>query len=269
MSATALALATENTDKFYTIIKSMHAFDTSEVKGVIDTLISPTPRDNCFVVTYYRAFQNIETLLLLNSVKHVQAISMLARALFELSIDSRLLEQLPDATLKMIEYAEFEKLRTAKRVVKFKEDNRGLDMDIQVYESFITKNSDRVTRMRKALWPDVDRLDHWSGLKLEARVKKAGPLFDEVYARDYPRLSWYVHSGLTGVMNVAAETFIHLCASAYYIASIAYGETLLSMIREFKIAKANEKVEAKLRVAKMLPFTKTPEEVEALMSSVK
>jgi Family of unknown function (DUF5677) len=268
MSASALALATENTDKFYTIIKSIHAFDASEVQGVIDTLISPTPRDNCFVGTYYRTLPNVETLLLLNSVKYVQAISMLARALFELSIDGRLLEQSPDAALKMIGYADLEKLRAANKVVKFKKDNPDADIDVQVYESFITNNSERITRVRMALWPGVKRLSHWSGLSLEERVAQVKSPFDEVYARDYPRLSWYVHSGLTGVMKVAAETFIHLCASAYYIASIGYGETLLSVVRVFKIAKADEKIEVKLRVARMLPFTKTPEEAEALMSLV-
>jgi len=39
------------------------------------------------------------------------------------------------------------------------------------------------------------------------------------------------------------------------------------MIREFKIAKANEKIEGKLKAAKLLPFTDIPEEVEQVLQA--
>src|SRR4029077_10116675 len=43
------AQATENAERFYTMVKSLNNFDKAEVKGVIDTLLSPTPADNCSV----------------------------------------------------------------------------------------------------------------------------------------------------------------------------------------------------------------------------
>ena len=65
-------------------------------------------------------------------------------------------------------------------------------------------------------------------------------------------------------MNVNTETFIHLCAYAFHIAATAYGETLLSTIREFKISKASAQIGDLLRLAKELPFTDTPEQAELL-----
>ncbi|MHB8487563.1 MAG: DUF5677 domain-containing protein [Candidatus Acidiferrales bacterium] len=269
MASDASALAAENADKFYTVIKSMHAFDAAEVKGVIDTIISPTPRDNCFIGTYYRTLGNVETLLRLNKSKDFQAIAMLARALFELSVDCRFLENTPQAWVGVLEYANVEKLRAAKKIIKFKQKNPDAAIDTTIFDSFVARNAERITRVQKSLWPNSKELVHWSGLTLRQRVEQLKAPFDQVYAVDYARLSWYVHSGLTGVMNLAAEVFIHLCAYAYHIASIAYSETLLSVVRAFKISKADEKIEEKLRVAKMLPFTKSPEQATILMGRIR
>ena len=61
-----------------------------------------------------------------------------------------------------------------------------------------------------------------------------------------------------------AVTFIHLCAYAFHLAAKAYQESLLTIIQEFKITKANDKIEQLLKLAKQLPFTDTPDQVEAL-----
>ncbi|MFZ0335198.1 MAG: DUF5677 domain-containing protein [Candidatus Acidiferrales bacterium] len=269
MASNASVLATENTDKFYSVIKSMHAFDTLEVKGVIDTLISPTGDETCFIGTYYRSRPNVETLLRLNSVRDFQAIAMLARALFELSVDSRLLENTPLAWVKVLEYANVERLRVANKTIEFKKKNPDANIDTSIYDSFVAQNGERIAHVKKCLWPNTEKLPHWSGLTLRRRVEQLKSPFDHVYATDYARLSWYVHAGLTGVMNVPAENFIHMCAYAYHIASIAYAETLLSVVRAFKISKGNEKIEEKLSVAKRLPFTEGPQQAEILMRSIR
>jgi hypothetical protein len=266
MATDASNIAAENADKFYTVIKSMHEFDTTEVKGVIDTVISPTPHETCFIGTYYRARPNVETLLLLTNVKDLQAIAMLARALFELSIDSRLFENIPGAWVKMQAFTDAQKLYAAKKIIDFKRSHADFDVDTSVAESFVAKNSARIARVSASLWPGVRALSHWSGMKLSQRVATVKAPFEQIYANDYPRLSWYVHPGLTGVANLPPETFIHLCTYAYHIASIAYGETLMSLVRAFKLSRANEKIEEKLRVAKMLPFTKDAWQADMLMS---
>jgi len=242
----------------------MREFDKTEVNGVIQTLLSLTPRDNCFIGTYYRTLGNVETLLRMDKAKDFQAIAMLARALFELAVEIRLLEKLPDGWGKMLAYSDLQKLRTANKIIAFKKKNPTSDIDTTAYDIFVAQNSAKVTGFLKSMWGGAKNPRHWSGLNLEERSAKLGPPYDQIYAVDYSRLSWYVHPGLAGVMRVPAVTFIHLCAYAFHLAATAYGESLLSIIRVFNIAKANANIQILLRLAKELPFTDTPEQVEIL-----
>jgi hypothetical protein len=88
----AIKEATSNTDRFYTQVKSLHNFDNIEVRCVINNLLSKTPVEACHLANYIRTQGNVETLLLLQHSKHIQTIAMIARALFELSVEARLLE---------------------------------------------------------------------------------------------------------------------------------------------------------------------------------
>jgi hypothetical protein len=85
---------------------------------------------------------------------------------------------------------------------------------------------------------------------------------------NYPQLSRYVHSGLTGVVNLKAETFTLVCGCAFKLAADAYGEVLTTMIREFNMAIASEKIEDKLKAARLLPLTDTPEEADQLLRAL-
>jgi hypothetical protein len=137
-------------------------------------------------------------------------------------------------------------------------------MDTRVYQDFIDRHSDRIERLLKGSWPTTKSPRHWSGMNLSARCAELKTPFDQIYAEDYARVSWYVHPGLTGVLNVPAETFIHMCGFAYHLSVRSYRESLLTMIRVFKLSKGNEHIEARLEAALEFPFADTPEQVEAL-----
>jgi hypothetical protein len=268
MATSIPAEATANADRFYTVVKSLNNFDGLEVKGVIQTLLSRTDEENCFIGTYYRTLGNIETVLGLQNPKHFQAAAMLARGLFELAVDIRLLEVIPNGWIKMIAFIDEEKLRCARKIVKFKNANPSAVIDLTTYNSFIGENHVRVDALRKSIWPRSNYVQHWSGLRMPARVALLKSPFDEIYEFQYPALSWYVHSGLTGIMNLKAETFTYICANAFKLAADAYWEVLLTVIRRFKIARANEKIELKMKVARMLPFTDNAEQVDILTRSI-
>ena len=42
---------------------------------------------------------------------------------------------------------------------------------------------------------------------MQKRVEELGQTFNEIYAVEYPRLSWYIHSGLAGFANLQQESF--------------------------------------------------------------
>jgi len=262
------AQATENAGRFYSMVKSLNDFDKAEIKGVIDTLLSPSPGENCFVGTYYRTICNIDTILECQHAKHVQAVAMLARGLFELSVDMRLLEVIPNAALKMHEFIDVEKLRCARKIIAFKDTNPNIDLDTTEYVAFVTRNGDRVDRIRQSLWPNIKRLNHWSGHRMGGRVALLKAPFDQLYEVDYPRLSWYTHPGLTGIANLRPETFTYICSYAFKLAADSYSEVLQTLIRKFGLAKTNEKIEHKLHIAMIFPFANTPEQVGVLTRSI-
>ena len=193
---------------------------------------------------------------------------MIARALFELAVDIRLIDVLPESCLRMAEFIDVEKLRCARKVLKFKADHPEINIDTSISEAFVAKNQSRVNAAKDALWPQSKTVQHWSGIRLSDRVKLSGPPFEEIYALHYPYLSWQVHSGLTGIANLKAETFTLLCASGFRLAADSYWETLSAMIHEFKLETANEKIRGKMKAAKLLPFTDTPEQAEQLLAAL-
>jgi len=173
--------ATASADQFYTLVKSLNSFDNVAVKGVIDTQLSRTPEENCFVGTYYRTVSNVETVLTLQHPKHVQTAAMLARGLFELAVDIRLLEVVPNGWIKMVAFVDEEKLRCARKIVAFKRSNPDAAVDTQVFESFISSQEKRVDALRKSIWPKHKEVRHWSGMPMRERVALLKSPFDRIY----------------------------------------------------------------------------------------
>jgi hypothetical protein len=260
----ALAEASDNAGMFYSIVRSLNNFNEIEIKPIINCLLSISERENCFVGTYYRILGNVDTILLLQNSKHFQAACMLARGLFELAVDMKLLEVDSKSWMKMKMFPDLEKLRSAKIAVNFRKAHPQTGVDVATHSAFVTNNEQRINATRRALWPNQSDILHWSGLRMRERVEQLASPFDEIYAIDYPRLGWYVHPGLTGVLNLRAETFTYLCSYAFKLAADAYWESILVMIREFRIEKATEKIREKMKLAKMLPFTKDPAQADGL-----
>jgi Family of unknown function (DUF5677) len=206
----------------------------------------------------------VTSLLEFKHAKHFQAIAMLTRNLFELSVDIKLIDLIPDGPAKIREFTDVEKLRAARKILRYKAANPSAKVDTAPYSSFVAINENRIDAARKLLWPNTKKLSHWSGLRISERAELLKSPFQEIYEVKYPMLSWYVHSGLTGVVNLNAETFTVFCGVAFQLVAEAYRELLLTMIREFKIAKADGKIEGKLEAAKYIAFADSPEQAQKM-----
>jgi Family of unknown function (DUF5677) len=251
--------------RMHGVLISLQKFDELEIRAVVKGLISPTPRDVCFAGVYYRTAANASTLRLLNNAQHFQSISMAARAMFELSVDIRLLDVVSDGVEKMLAFSDVERLRAARNIVKFKNAHPSVEIDdAQVYEDYVHANGVAIDGRRQAVWPNLKKIDHWSGMNLRERVEKLKAPFDETYEVEYPRLSWQTHAGLAGVTNLDTDVFIAMSGNALGIAANAYEEVLHAVINEYEMDKIEEKIHDKLRLAKMLPFTKNPQQARQL-----
>lgn len=240
-------------------MRSESEFNRIEVDPVLSSLISPSARENCFLASYYRSARNVATLLEFNEAKHFQAIAVLARGILEFGIEVKLIDLIPDSVQKMLHYVELEKLRAAKRLIKLQATAppKGYAIDPTIYQAFVDRNETRIIDGAKGLWPGkrLSSIKHWSELDLSMRAEKVGQPFWAMYESYYAQLSWYTHAGLTGVINVPPETFVHISAMAYRVAAHAFEELLVSIVKEFKLDLPNPRIEQLLQFAKYLPIT--------------
>lgn len=260
-------------ERFFTVLKSLNEFDKMEVHGVVAGQLSKTSREDRVYGLYLRARANVQSLLSLKQAMDFQAIIMLARNLFELSVDVKLLDVIQNSVEKFAAFAEVEKLRAAEKIVAFKTKHPASKVDTAIVSSFIANEKASIDAQRVALWPETKSskqhskgkpLTHWSGMNLKERTAKLGHPFDELYEVKYPQMSWYTHSaGLTG-FDLKRETYALLAGVYFELASMCYMVLLTSVIEEFKLAIADEKIKSKMRYAHMIPFTDTDEQLQSL-----
>jgi len=273
MASPAFTTASDNAGALFAVVKSIRAFDKLELAGILSSVVAlnPTPRESCFLATYYRTAGIVDSLLRLDNSTHFQAAAMLARSLFELAVDIKLIDKIPNGWMKMVFFADVEKLRCARQMIQFAKTNPNRTTDVLSQTEFVAKNEMRIEQNRRTLWPpkspnskSLPDLKHWSELTLAKRTELLGEPFDETYKFQYPRVSWYVHSGLTGVVNLPAEFFPTVHGYALAMAITCYSQILESVIREMKINLAQDKIHKALKLATLLPFSKNPEQEAAL-----
>lgn len=254
----------KNVEQLFAMLKSVSEFDEIEVRGIVNTIIQPTERESCFQLIYHRCVANVASLKALANRQHFQAISMITRNLFELVVDIKLIDVISDAVPKMIGFIDVEKARCARKIIRFKAAHPTIALDDSIYQSFIAAEGARIDTMKATLWPGVRRLDHWSDKTLKGRAELLGTKYEEIYEVEQPRLSWQVHSGLTGIANLKIETFTAMCGVALKSCTDSYEGILLSVIDEFKIGKADEKIKGKLMAAKFAAFAKDQAEADMI-----
>ena len=250
--------------RMFASLTSMVQFDEIEIRGIIRGLLTPSEREKCFILIYWRTAANVMSLSKLNSHQHFQAITMIARSLFELSVDLKLIDKIPNAVEKMIAFIDVEKLRCARKIVKFKHNHPNSTTNDSIYQSFMTSEETRIEATKAKLWPGAKKIDGFANQNLADRSKLAGLEYEEIYEVEQPRMSWQVHSGLTGVANLKTETFTHMAGIAIGSCIKSYERILAAMIDEFQIGKADEKIKNKLTVSKLLPWEDDPVKAQQL-----
>lgn len=260
-------------EKLFTSLKSLNEFDRLEMQGVTAGQLSKSPREECIYGLYLRARANVQSILSLKQVSDVQAIIMLARNLFELAVDAKLLDCVSNGVEKFIAFSEMEKLRSAEKIVSFKNSHPGSRVDTLIVASFISKNRASIEARRAALWPEskatsrqskAKPLAHWSGMNLKDRAARLGDPFDEIYESKYAQMSWYTHSaGLTG-FDLQKESYTRLAGIYFYVASTCYMIVLNKVIEEFKLTAADEKIKNRMRYAQLMAIADTDEQVRQI-----
>jgi hypothetical protein len=258
-------------EKLFTSLKSLSEFDRLEMQGVVAGQLSKSPREESVYGLYLRARANVQSILSLKQVSDVQAIIMLARNLFELAVDTKLLDTVSNGVEKFIAFSDIEKLRSAEKIVAFKKAHPGSRVDMSIVAAFISKNKASIEARRATLWPELKPtsrqskakpLVHWSGMNLKERAASLGDPFDEIYESKYAQMSWYTHSaGLTG-FDLQKESYTRLAGIYFYVAGTCYMIVLNKVIEEFKLTAADEKIKNRMRYAQLMAIADTDEQVQ-------
>src|ERR1700722_4456963 len=98
-------------------------------------------------------------------------------------------------------------------------------------------------------------------MRLDKRAEHLGSEFERTYQVHYPQLSWHVHSGVTGLGTLTAESFAHLCGLDYVILISCYVAILETIVDAFGITKADDKLKNRIDFARVIAFGGSDEEV--------
>ncbi len=258
----------EEPARFFSTLTSLNNFDKLEIRNVVRHRPNPTQREICFIANYYRTFASVESILALNHVKHIQGIASAARGLFEIAVDVALIDQIPQGAEKILALIDVEKLRSAQAIIEFKAANPTALVDVTTFQEFVRLEGARVISLRDSLWPNRPDVQHWSLLRMQKRVEMLGQPYNELYAVEYPRLSWYIHSGLTGFANLQKESFELMAGIAFTIAVKSYMAIMSAIIEEFRLDKHDPKIKIRMQYAHMLPWTDGEEQATHLRTEL-
>jgi hypothetical protein len=151
-----VADALENTGLFYWILKSMKKFNDQEVNGVISGQLKTTDKENCFLLVYWRAVNNVDSMLELSNVRHFQTIANLARTMLELAADAHLLKSIPNSVEKLLYFNRLEKLRAAKGILKYESTHTlSIPLNTSSYRAFDATQGHQIKQEGATLWPNL------------------------------------------------------------------------------------------------------------------
>lgn len=254
----------ENLNRFFGAVRSLNELDQAEIRNVVGGQLNPTLLEKYVTLNYHRAAINIELLLTLTDSKQFQAITGLTRTNFETLVELKLLATMPNAAEKALLFSNLEKLKSAKRIVNFKKSHPTDTTDITTYEAFINTHEQTLIAQKQQMWPNAKQLPHWSEMSLEARARYLKGDFEKIYDLYYPLLSWYAHSGVTGLTTLTTEAFAYLCGVSFMIVITCYALILEIIVDAFSITKADNKLKGKIEFARIVAFAESDEQAIAL-----
>lgn len=149
----------------------------------------------------------------LNSLVYQQTATAAERSVIELWLDIQLLHRnvFADGVERLFAFAEYQKLQSAKRTVRFFAEHPHLDESPSAalpHQAYITANAARIDARTFELWgtpgKKPPRPEHWSAMNVPDRAKAVTPEAQLLVLHGYDMRNFAVHAGVAGIMNVPA-----------------------------------------------------------------
>ena len=252
-------------EQFYGVLRNLNDVEHSEIRNVVMAVLDPSLRERYLTLNYHRAAINVELLLTLRDTRHFQAIALLARSVFELAVEIKLISLYSDAGEKIDALTRIEKLRYSKKIVEFKKAHPDIPVATKSNQEFVAANERSITDEQAAIWPGAKEVTHWMMKKLPRRVELLGDPFHKMYEIYYAPLSWYSHAGVVGVNAPSTDLFAFFAGMAYTIAGDSYIELLKVIASEFKLHHTDRKLIDRITCSKLVAFADNQEEADVIL----
>ncbi len=257
-------------DRFHQALANLAHVERESFRNLIGGCLDPTLRERHLTYSYQRAAINVELLVAITDSRQFQAMTMLTRAIFEISVEMAMISREPNASEKIEAFNNIEKMRAANKIVNFAGQHPGAAVHSDTYRQFLSQFEAAIRAEHARLWPGtkMSNVQHWTLRKLDERAKEAGDIFDQLYQVNYSELSWFAHGGTTGVMTMTSEAAAYLTGQCFKLAADAYAEILEIMIKEFRLEIVDDIIRTRIEHARFDPFAETPEEKAALLKAM-
>lgn len=206
----------EQSAAFFKGTLRIHSLVEDIVVPVVQGQIGKSDYEQAVSVTICRIALLLRGLKRLNEPAHFQIVNSVARTVFELVLDLKVLIADHSSAEKFHGFARVAKFRKASQLKTFLDSNPAVDRSS--HQDAINFASDTAReneveqecilhwgsdRSGKPRWPD-----HWSGKNIADRADDAGIEFAEIYRSQFFLQSYYVHAGPAGIQNLSREALI-------------------------------------------------------------
>lgn len=219
---TALSIE-ERAAAFFKGTVSIYRLMEQVVCPVVQGQVGKSDYESAVAGTYYRCTLLLRGLTELNDPAHFQIVNSVARTVFELLLDLKVLVSDPAMADKYFAFSHVAKFRKATQLKEFLDANPDVDQTQHLDAiKFASDAKRRVEVERDCIlhwgtdrrgnprWPD-----HWSGKNIADRANDAGLELAEIYRSQFFLQSYYVHAGPAGVQNLSREALIYTFGLAH------------------------------------------------------
>ena len=230
-------------------IRAIYTFQKVSLRPLLQGLLNPSPREQAFVGFHYRIAAYLTSLFKLDGPIHFQTIAASARSLFELGLDMALFNK--DSTHESLDrlhaFSRVERYRVARKLVDFYSSKPlPANLDLSKQRSLCADPKEKLemealvlkywgcNKKGDLLWPK-----HWSRFQeARGRARHVGGTWEEWYVQNYYMLSWHIHPGITGIVNLPQEAFDYFAMEAFQLSTDVVVESYNIIGRELHLDRA-------------------------------
>ena len=193
---------------YYRALHESVDFVEQKIIPILSGQLNLSQKEEAILGIFYRVHALASSLTRLNKKIDFNAVAIVARTIFELLLDLKILASpsLSSHDLKKFRaYAEFARFRSADKLLKFQALNPGIEENAffkgDFRKQFVEASGKRTSvestvvslwgkdKNGNPKWPD-----HSTGRNIRERANECGPLYEQKYLEIYSLLNWYAHS---------------------------------------------------------------------------